>query len=147
MPDDVGVGEAAILADDRGVAGHGIAERAEQRLARCALQLPLRGVHIAVAVAHLAVRHREGVDHAVAGEPVIIGVARLELRIGTVAIEGAGKPLWDFADDFQIREIVLTPHGSKIASEIGIAGFDLDRGVHGGPPSSRPLAASTTYTL
>jgi hypothetical protein len=51
-------------------------------------QLPLRRAHIAVAVAHLAALDEEAVDHPVAGEPVV-GVARLELRVRAVAIEGA----------------------------------------------------------
>ena len=112
VPDDVGVGDAAVLAHHRRV-GRAWVEAAEQRLAGGMLELPFWRADVAIAISDLAVFDEEGVDHAVAGEPVIMA-ARLELGIGPVAIEGAPQASRKFARDFKI-EIVLAAHRREIA--------------------------------
>ena len=129
MPDDVGVGSAAVLAHHGGVRRHRIAEGAEQRLVRVILHHPFGGADIAVAVRDLAVLDGEGMDHPVAREPVIIGIARVELRIGAVAVIGAGQFRRDGARDLQFREIVFAADRGEIAAEIGIGLRGL---LHGG---------------
>ena len=138
MPDDVGVGDAAVLAHDRRV-GRPRVETAEQRLAGGVLQNPFRRADIAVAVGDLAAVDEEGVDHAVAGEPVVMAPG-LELRIGPVAVEGAPESGRKFARDLE-HEVVLAAHRREIAGEKGI---DRKRCVHGrclpGPSRKGPVA-------
>jgi phosphoenolpyruvate carboxylase len=67
------------------------------------------------------------VDHAVAGEPVVVGIAGLELRIGAGAVEGSAQLARDLADHLEV-EIVLGAHGGEIARQIGI---DANLAVHG----------------
>src|SRR5260370_314590 len=87
----------ASITQDGGVANTNIifhagrlqlaAEAAEQRAAGVMLGLPFRGADTAVAVAGAAVLEMEGVQHAVADEPV--RARRVELRIGAIAVERA----------------------------------------------------------
>ena len=118
MPDDVCVRDAAVGAQHRGVGGHRVAERAEQPLAGRVFSPPFRRADVAVAVANLLVLDEEAVDHAVAGEPVVVGVG-LEVWIGPVTIEGAGEFGGDLADDLQV-EIRLVGDGREVAGEKGI---------------------------
>ncbi len=126
MGDDIGIGHAAVLAHGQRVRGHGV-EAGEQRAAVLLLQRPFGRAHIAVLVGDLAVLHPEGMDHAVAGEPVVVLVPGLELRIGTGAIERAAQLARDLAHHLQV-EIVLGAHGREIARQIGI---DANVAVHG----------------
>ena len=66
VPEDVGVGEAAVGAQHGGIGSHRIAEEAEELAPGRMLGPPLGRAHIAVAVAYLAVLDEEAVDHAVA---------------------------------------------------------------------------------
>jgi hypothetical protein len=56
----------------------------------------------------------EGVQHAVAEKPVRAG--RIELRIGTVAIERAVEFTRQLADDFQMRRVAFHRDRRQIAS-------------------------------
>ncbi len=114
MPDDVGVGDAAVLALDRPV-GRPRVETAEQRLARRVLHDPFRRADIAVAVGDLPAVDEERVDHAVASEPVVMAPG-LELRVGAVAVEGAPESGGKFARDVE-RVVVLAAHRREIAGE------------------------------
>ena len=105
MEDDVGVGDAAVLRHRGGRIRQPAAEAAEQRAAGVVLGLPFRGADPAVAVAGAAVLEMEGVQHAVADEPVRAG--RVELRIGAVAIERAVELARQFADDLQKRRVAF----------------------------------------
>src|SRR5580704_13816570 len=77
VPDDVGVGDAAVLARHRRV-GRARVETAKQRLAGRVFELPFRRSDVAVAISDLAALYEEGVDHTVTGKPVVM-TARLEL--------------------------------------------------------------------
>src|ERR1700683_1978023 len=76
VPNDVGVGDAAILADDGRIAGRRIAPAAEPRLMRSMLGFPFRRAYPAIAIRDAAVGDVKGVDHAVADEPMMIRIAR-----------------------------------------------------------------------
>jgi hypothetical protein len=115
MPDDVGIGDAAVLADHRRI-GRTWIETAKQRLASRVLELPFRRSDVAIAVGDLAVVDEEGMDHSVAGEPVVVP-ARLELGIRPVAIEGALKIGRKLAGDFEVI-VVLAAHRGVIAREV-----------------------------
>ena len=91
--------------DVAGASGSLRAEAAEQRAAGIVLGLPFRGADPAVAIAGAAVLEMEGVQHAVADEPVRAG--RLELRVGAVAIERAVELARQFARDFQERRVAF----------------------------------------
>jgi hypothetical protein len=112
VPDDVGVGGSTVLAHHGGV-GRPRIESAEQRLAGSVLKLPFRGADVAVAIGDFAVLDKEGVDHAVAGKPVVMA-ARLVLGVRPVAIEGAPEAGRKLARDFEV-EIVLAAHRCEIA--------------------------------
>jgi len=51
------------------------------------------------------------VDHAVAGEPVVVGIARLELRVGAVAVEGAAQTGGNLALDDQLEVVFRAQRG------------------------------------
>src|SRR6267142_2104957 len=67
--------------------------------------LPFRGADPAVAVTGAAVLEMEGVQHAVADEPVC--ARRLELRIGAIAIERAIELARQPACDLEMRRIAF----------------------------------------
>ena len=78
---------SATLAGDARIASRARSrEAAEERLAGRALEREARRAHPAVAVGRAPVAQPEGVDHAVAVEPVV-AAARRELRVRTVAVE------------------------------------------------------------
>lgn len=115
MPDDVRIGDAVIHALNRRVGGRRIAPGAEQRPMRRVFKLPFGCAHPAIPVGHMAVLDVKGVDHAVADEPMMIGVARRELGIGTVAIERSGQVLRQFAAHNQIRRVGLERYRCKVS--------------------------------
>ena len=53
-------------------------------------------------------------DHSVAGKPMMARIARLELRVGSVAVEHADEVPRDFPFDDQIDEIVFAVDRGKI---------------------------------
>jgi hypothetical protein len=118
VPDDIRVGDATIGADDGRVCASRV-EAVEQRSSRGILQSPFWRADVAIAIAHLAVRDEETVDHAVAGEPVV-APARLELGVGAVAVKRASQGAGDRPDDLQVV-IVLAANGREIAGQIGVA--------------------------
>jgi hypothetical protein len=67
----------------------------------------------------------KGVDHAVADEPVMIGIARRELRIGAVAVERAGEVLRQRAAKRQVGRVSLEGKRRIIAGEEWIGGERL----------------------
>jgi hypothetical protein len=67
--------------------------------------LPFRGADPAVAVTGAAVLEMEGVQHAVADEPV--RARRLELRVGAVAIKRAIEFARQFPDDLEKRRVAF----------------------------------------
>jgi hypothetical protein len=98
VKDDVGVGrdlEARLLA------GRDLQQTREQRLARGALLFETVALHPAIAVRGAAFTQRDGVDHAVAVEPVV-AAGRLVRRIGSVAVEGPVQLAWDGPDHLEI---------------------------------------------
>ena len=76
MQDDVGVGGIIGLALCAWIGGHWVAEHAEQPLARGLFHLKLFGAHPPVAHRDATVLDMEGIDHAVAIEPVIVALSR-----------------------------------------------------------------------
>ncbi len=98
-----------------------IAEGAGQALALLVLDLPLGRAHPAVLVGDVAVLDVEGVDHAVAAEPVV-RPARRELRVGAVAVERAAELLGHLAGDVQMARIGLGVHRGVVAVQEGIVG-------------------------
>ena len=96
--DDIGVGDAAVDEIGRRIRQLA-AEAAEQRAAGVVLGLPFRRADPAVAIGRAAVLEMKGVQHAVADEPVRAG--RVELRIGTVAVERAVELARQLARYFQ----------------------------------------------
>ena len=102
---DIGVGNAAIAGDRGRRARQFLAEAAEQRAAGVVFGLPFRGADPAVAVAGAAVLEMEGVQHAVADEPM--RARRFELRIGTVAVERAVQFARQFAFDLEMRRVAF----------------------------------------
>jgi hypothetical protein len=70
-----------------------------------------------IAIGDPAVGDVEGVDHAVANEPMMILITRRELRIRAVAIERAGEPLRQLAAQRQIGRIGLEAYRRKISGE------------------------------
>jgi len=129
--ENVGVGDAGVFSDHRRIACHRIAEGAEHRLACRVFQFPFRRADPAVAVAHFAVLNVEGMQHPVARKPMIVLVARIELRVGAGAIEAARQFARHLAFHGQIGEIVFAADGGKIASEKRI---DASGRVHDHPP-------------
>ncbi len=114
--DDVSVGDAAQqVLGVAAVPGFGRAEPAGQGTARRVLLQPFRRAHPAVAVAHPPVLDGEGVDHAVAAEPVVLRAGRHELRVGAVAIQRARERARQLADDRQRIGVRLGPDGRVIA--------------------------------
>ena len=105
VKDDVGVGDAAVLGDVGGRIRQLAAEAPEQRAAGIVFGLPFRSADPAVAITGAAVFEMEGVQHAVADEPV--GARRLELRVGTVAVERAVEFARQFAGDLQMRRVAF----------------------------------------
>src|ERR1700743_1301835 len=78
----------------------------------------------------------EGMDHAVAREPVMVGIARLELGIGAVAVIGTREAFGDFPFDGKRMKIILIVDGREITGKIGV---DADGSVHGIPPTNGSL--------
>ena len=106
VPDDVRVGGVRRRAGDAQVAGCQVGDAAEERLARRALVREARRAHPAIAVGGPAVAQAEGVDHAVAVEPVV-AAARRELRIRAVAVERSVQLARQLALDRQIEGLAL----------------------------------------
>ncbi len=116
MKDDVGVGDAAVGEVLRGIRQLA-AEAAEQRAACIVLGQPFRRADPAVAIAGAAVLEVEGVQHAVADEPV--RTRRIELRIGTVAIEHAIQIARQFPDDFEEWRIGFEWNRTEVVAALG----------------------------
>ena len=128
VEEDVGVGDAAVLPRGHGVAQHGV-EAAEQGPSVLALEFPLRGPDIAVAVGHLAPVNPEGMDHAVAGEPVVMRIQGLELGIGTRAIKRALEARRDLPHHLEVK-VIFGPERSEVSVQVGIAaGLLAHRGL------------------
>ena len=121
VPDDVGVGDGRVQRHDARIGEAGIAEGAGEALALLVLDLPLRRAHPAVLVGDVAILDVEGVDHAVAAEPVV-RPARRELRVGAVAIERTAELLRHLAGDLKMAGIGLGVHRGVIAAQEGIVG-------------------------
>src|ERR1700692_919883 len=90
---------------------------------------PFRRANPAVTVTGAAVFEMEGVEHAVADEPVRSG--RVELRVGAVAIERAVELARQFASDFQKGRVAF--HRNRRLIGNGWAGgcLLLHRGLPG----------------
>src|ERR1700676_2262470 len=101
MKNNVGVGDAAVLGDRSRRIRQLAAEAAEQGAAGVMFSLPLWGADPAVAITGAATLEMEGVQHAVADEPV--RAPRLALTIGAVAIKRAVEFAGQFAHDLQKR--------------------------------------------
>ena len=121
VPDDVGVGDGRVERHHPRVGVARVAEGAGEAFALLVLDLPLGRAHPAVLVGDVAVLDVEGVDHAVAAEPVV-RPARRELRVGAVAVERAQELLRHLAGDLQVSRIGLGVHRAVIAAQEGIVG-------------------------
>lgn len=104
--DDVCVGHAEIRGRHARIGFRRIAEPAEQSSARFPFQLEPRRANPAIAISRPAVLKREGVHHAISGEPVVMA-SRGELGIGAIAIERAVQPLRDFARYRKIARVAF----------------------------------------
>src|SRR6185369_5585697 len=91
-----------------------LAEAAEQRAAGVMFGLPFWRADPAVAVAGAAVLEMEGVQHAVADEPVRAG--RFELRIGAVAVKRAVEFARQLALDFEKRRVAFERDRCEVGS-------------------------------
>src|SRR6266403_3222899 len=105
MKDDAGIGDAGVLDGRSWRIRQLAAEAAEQRATGIVLGLPFRGADPAVAVTGAAVLEMEGVQHAVADEPV--RARRLELRLGTVAVKRAVEFARQFAHDLEMWRVAF----------------------------------------
>ena len=114
MEDDVGVRDAAIVGDRGRRTRQLAAEAAEQRAAGVVLGQPFRGADPAVAVAGAAVLQMEGVQHAVADEPMRAG--GIELRVGAVAIERAIELARQFTGHLEMRRVAFHRDRRQIGS-------------------------------
>ncbi|MCY1224365.1 hypothetical protein D9M72_365190 [compost metagenome] len=117
VPEYAGVGRAALAPDHRRVAGRGVAEGAEQRAPGLVLQLPLGRARPAVAVRHLPAVDVKRMHHAVAGEPVVVVVARCVLRARPHAVERAREFRRDRTVDGEGRDVVLLGERGIVAGE------------------------------
>ena len=112
---DVGVRRVVFHPGDGWVAGQGVAENAEQRLAGLAFHLVLFRLHPAVAPGYATVLDVEAMDHAIAIKPVVhIRFARRMQRIWPIAIIGAGQVGGQFAFNDEIGSVALHAHGREI---------------------------------
>ena len=121
VPDDVGVGDGGVEREDARVGVAWVAEGAGEAFAFLVLHLPLGRAHPAVLVGDVAVLDVEGVDHAVAAEPVV-GPARRELRVGLVAVERAAELARHLAGDLKVARVGLAVHRTVVAVQEGIVG-------------------------
>ena len=99
----IGVCDAVVLCDVGRSVRKPAAEAAEQRAAGVVFRQPFRRADPAVTIAGAAVLNMEGVQHAVADEPV--RARRLELRVRAIAIERAVELAWQFPFDPEERRI------------------------------------------
>src|SRR5207245_5443459 len=111
VPDDVRV--AGVL-EARRLARVDVEEPGEESAARGALLLETGGQHVAVPVVRASVAERDGVDHAVAVEPVI-APGRLEGGVGAVTVVGAGELVWDAAGHREVLGHALHAPGGEVA--------------------------------
>ena len=134
MVDDVDVRRARRDVGDGRIAWG--AQGAEQWTPRLVFHLPSRGANPAIAIAGpppvgaasvLGRLEEEAVDHAVAVEDEG-GAPRIELRIGSVAVIGAGQRVRDAARDFQL-EVVLAAHRRQRTGKLGLGGLRIGHGV------------------
>ncbi len=121
VPDHVGVGYGGAELDDAWVREARVAEGAGQTFALGMLQLPFGCAHPAVAVGHASVLQLEGMQHAVAREPVV-GPAWRELRVRAVAIQPAVQLLRQLAADRQVRRLALHLQRGVLTAQEGFVG-------------------------
>ena len=115
MPDDIGIGDAAVFALHGWIGRCRITPAAEQRPVRHILKLPFRRAYPAIAIGHPAIRDMKGVDHTVADEPVMVRVAWRKLWIGSITVKRAGEFLGQLTAQRQVRRIGLEGEWSIIA--------------------------------
>ncbi|MNQ76569.1 hypothetical protein D3C85_914120 [compost metagenome] len=117
MPQHAGVGRATVLALRQRVAGGGVAESAEERAPGFMFELPFRRARPTVAVRHAALVDVEGMHHAVAGEPVVVVVARRVLRAWADTVQATRQSEWHRAFDVEVRDVVLLGERCVVAGE------------------------------
>ena len=117
MHHDIGVGRAADLALHSLVIGQRIAVGTEQRAARCALQLPLVGLHVTLLEIDGAAAKAEQADHAIAIEELVVLELGRELRIRMNTVERAIELAGHFALDLQVQDVAFKAQGAKRATE------------------------------
>src|SRR5207237_6388999 len=116
MPDDVRV--AGVL-EGGNLGGLELEEPAVERAARLLLLPEPAAQHVAVPVDGVAVLERDGVDHAVAVEPVI-AAERREGGIGTIAEVGAVQLARNLSRDREVPDLAFSAPGREVALEKGI---------------------------
>src|SRR5438093_582330 len=91
-----------------------VEEPREEPAAGGALLLQAGAQHVAVAVVRAPIGERDGVDHAVAVEPVV-APGRLEGRVRSVAVVGAVQLPGNPAADLEVPGYALHAPGSEVA--------------------------------
>jgi hypothetical protein len=86
------------------------------------LGLPFGRADPAIAIGGTAVFDMERADHAIAEEPMIILVARRELRIGPVTIKRPGQIFWQLPANDEVRRIGLEQDRREIALQVRMVG-------------------------
>ena len=114
MGNNIRVGSPRAATDDRRIARRGVAERTEKGLASLVLQLPLGSTHPAVFVSDVPALEVKRVHHAVAGEPMVELVARVELRIWSNTIKRADQRFRQGTNDRQRGEGLFAANRRKI---------------------------------
>ena len=141
VPDDIGVGEPVGLdALCDGVGVHRV-EGIEQAAPLAALQRPLHRARPAVPVPHAAVPDAEHVQHAVAGEPVVVA-ARRELRVGAVAVVGDVEIGRQLAAHDDVVDVALHADGREVPGELRVVGVGDG---HGRASAGAANAGSAVY--
>ena len=115
--DDVGVGQGAVLAGDRGIVGERVAIHAEQGPARLRLQPVFLGAHVATFVVHTPAGEAEHRSDAVAVVVDVVAHAGREAEVGAAAIEGPLQTGRDFPLDLKVGDSGFEPRGRVEAGE------------------------------
>ena len=101
-----------------------------QTVSRLALHVVSARAHVTVAVGGLAILEVDGVQHAVAIEPVVAPFGR-EPRVGSIAHVDAMQIFWQLADDLEIFDDDLIVNRSIRSCNIRILFvFELNFDAH-----------------
>ena len=119
VSNDVGVGGVLERRHVRRHLARVAKQSAEERASLLHLGLEAVGADVAIAISGAAVAQDEGVDHAVAVEPMV-AAERLEVRVGPDAIERAVELARELAFDFEIEGVALFAPRCVVAGQVWV---------------------------